>query len=448
MPDDPGPTSVILGKRAVAGSGGSDVDQFIGRVDLPNDADQYLDGTGAFSVPQDKDWDFDATNVWTGTGSGFPSGNVGIGVLGSATTAKLDVNGTAGSLFLTMGINVLSAASTAVSVGLQSFANGASSANYGARNEATASGASANFGTYGNACNATNNNYSIYGEGCSSSSTNYAGYFNGNVTVTGTFSNPSDENLKSNIQPISNAAAILDALNPVAYEFTQDISPLNLPEGNQYGLIAQQLGDVLPELVVQNVHPAKYDSLGNEISPSFEYLSVRYTDLIPILIAGYQQQNFTMDEQSGIIQDQLQQLGSQAEVIADLQTQVENLQQQMASMLTVVQAMQTKTNNCCNDGSTGSLPAPTGATDGVKLMQNVPNPFDTNTRIDFILPSDANAVLELSDAQGRPLRRLVDGQMNAGSQSIVLDGSSLAPGTYFYTVYANGEMITKKMVKR
>ncbi len=116
-------------------------------------------------------------------------------------------------------------------------------------------------------------------------------------------------------------------------------------------------------------------------------------------------------------------------------------------MLTVVQAMQAKANNCCNDGSSGSLTAPANSTEGIKLMQNVPNPFDTQTRIDFTLPTDAYVVLELSDAQGRPLRRLVDGQMNAGPQSIMLDGSSLAPGMYFYTVYANGELITKKMVK-
>ncbi len=410
-------------------------------LNLPNNGDVFLNGNGTFTAAIDKDWDFDANNVRTGVGTGgFPGGNVGVGVTGSAAQAKLDVKGTVGSLFTTVGINVLSAASTAIAIGLQAIASNGPSANFASRSESFSSSASANYGVFGNACNATTN-YAIYGASCGSSSTNYAGYFDGNVTVNGIFSNPSDLNLKSNIQPIANATTKLLALNPVTYEFNEDASPLNLPVGNQFGLVAQEVAVELPELVVHNVHPAQYDSLGNEISAAFEYLSVRSGDLTPIIISGFKEQHELLEAKT----EEVNQLQNE---VQELQSQLQQMQAQMASMQTVLQAVQAKTNNCCSEGSTGTLPSPSENSDGMKLMQNVPNPFDSYTRIDFTLPAVAYVVLELSDAQGRPLRRLVDGQMSSGQQSIVLDGTSLAPGIYFYTVSANGELLTKKMVKK
>jgi hypothetical protein len=119
-------------------------------------------------------------------------------------------------------------------------------------------------------------------------------------------------------------------------------------------------------------------------------------------------------------------------------------------MVASFQMMQAKTQNCCqqqNQGEQGWNQAPADAGE-IELAQNIPNPFDTHTRIDFTLPAQAQVVLELSDATGRPLRRLIDGTMAQGPHSITLNGSTLAPGVYFYNVYANGQMVTKKMVKK
>ncbi len=52
-----------------------------------------------------------------------------------------------------------------------------------------------------------------------------------------------------------------------------------------------------------------------------------------------------------------------------------------------------------------------------------------------------------SDAQGRPIRKLIDGQMSQGQHSFTFDGSELASGIYYYTIYANGELLTKRMMK-
>jgi hypothetical protein len=40
------------------------------------------------------------------------------------------------------------------------------------------------------------------------------------------------------------------------------------------------------------------------------------------------------------------------------------------------------------------------------------------------------------------------GQIGAGSSSLTIDGSVLAPGLYFYTVKAGDEQFTGKMVIR
>jgi hypothetical protein len=56
-------------------------------------------------------------------------------------------------------------------------------------------------------------------------------------------------------------------------------------------------------------------------------------------------------------------------------------------------------------------------------------------------------ILEISDAQGRPLRTLIDGKMGGGNHTTTFDGSGLASGIYYYSLYANGELITKRMMK-
>ncbi len=308
--------------------------------------------------------------------------------------------------------------------------------NYGVRGEAC--GGRTNIGVYGTITPLADTAFTCGTGGA----TNYAGYFAGPLIGSQPDINPSDENLKSDIQDITNARNILSQLQAKTYYFNlEQYGFMGLPEGKQFGLISQHVEEVLPELVKQYIHPAQYSLDAEMISEEVTVKGLVYQQLIPILVAGVNELNETIEAKDSQISELQEKLQSQSEKLAALQ-------QQMASMLTVVQAMQAKTNSCCNDGSTGSLLAPNNTTEGVKLLQNTPNPFDTHTRVDFTLPTDAYVVLELSDAQGRPLRRLVDGQMNAGPQSIMLDGNSLAPGMYFYTVYANGEFITKKMVKR
>lgn len=97
---------------------------------------------------------------------------------------------------------------------------------------------------------------------------------NGNILASGTIT-PSDIRYKQNIVPIQNGLALINAMQPCMYEYRQDMDR-NFNPGNQFGLIAQQLEEILPDLV----HTNNTDGFKN----------INYTGLIPILIQAIQDQ--------------------------------------------------------------------------------------------------------------------------------------------------------------
>ncbi len=158
-----------------------------------------------------------------------------------------------------------------------------------------------NFGVSSRAASTTSQtNYGIYSE-ASNGAYNYAGYFAGDVTVTGTFSNPSDITLKFDITPITSALSIIDNLNPVKYYNKPDekFSFLNLPGDLQYGFIAQDMEKVLPTLVKKQIHPGSEkgssDIAERNTYQSFEFKGINYIGIIPILAKGIKEQQIIID---------------------------------------------------------------------------------------------------------------------------------------------------------
>jgi hypothetical protein len=149
-----------------------------------------------------------------------------------------------------------------------------------------------NYGVYANGYGGVNA-YGIYAIAFGAV-TNYAAYFNGNTYCSGTYL-PSDRKLKDNIQPLNGALGIISRLNPAVYTYkTNEYTQLHLPQGLQYGLIADELQQVIPGAVQKAVQPAEYennDQLGKKISDSVSFNAVNYTAIIPVLVAGMQEQN-------------------------------------------------------------------------------------------------------------------------------------------------------------
>ncbi len=85
------------------------------------------------------------------------------------------------------------------------------------------------------------------------------------------------------------------------------------------------------------------------------------------------------------------------------------------------------------------------------LTGAVPNPFNPQTDIKFSLPRDARVQLKLYDVSGRLVRSLLNESLTAGSHSVRWTGrddagKSVASGTYFMRLVADGETSVKSMV--
>ncbi len=164
------------------------------------------------------------------------------------------------------------------------------------------------YGVYGHANNGTIA-YGIYGFAMGAN-TNYAGYFNGNVTVTGTFNNPSDRKFKENLSPLSNIISKLKNLNTYSYNYktTGDASKMNFSKGIQFGFVAQELEEFFPELVTDEVH--SYDETimkdgEEEIEEhSFSYKGINYIGMIPVLTQAVKDQQEIIDNQQAAIEKQ------------------------------------------------------------------------------------------------------------------------------------------------
>jgi hypothetical protein len=85
------------------------------------------------------------------------------------------------------------------------------------------------------------------------------------------------------------------------------------------------------------------------------------------------------------------------------------------------------------------------------LGQNIPNPFNPSTRIDFTLNAATHANLTVYNLLGQQVRTLVDEFLPAGQYRADFDarsnqGTSLPSGLYFYRLQGDGFSQTRKMV--
>ena len=86
------------------------------------------------------------------------------------------------------------------------------------------------------------------------------------------------------------------------------------------------------------------------------------------------------------------------------------------------------------------------------LGQSVPNPFTTTTTIAFTLASAGRADIVVFDLAGRTVKHLFGGELPAGNQTVIWDGtddrgSKVSSGVFFYRLTAPGIEASKRMVR-
>lgn len=235
----------------------------------------------------------------------------------------------------------------------------------------------------------------------------YAGYFDGEVKATGIITTPevvisSDYRLKENIAPISGSSLdnILN-MNVVQYNFKQmeletgDTSGVKsylyeedspILKNTHYGLIAQELKEIYPDLVVEGQDG---------------YLSVNYIEIIPLLIQSIQELN-------------------------------------------------KKVHYLYSDTDRKDTPPATGTYSTAffesTLYQNTPNPFKESTIIECYISDDVvSAVLYIYDMSGKQVYSVDIQERN--DVTITIAGVSLDAGMYLYSLITDGNLIdTKRMI--
>jgi len=260
----------------------------------------------------------------------------------------------------------------------------------------------------------------------------YAGYFSGDVYATGVFQS-SDARLKKNIKDVAGAMDIINRLQPKNYEFRKDgiFASMHLPTGNHYGLLAQDVEKILPGIVKQEqfttrdnslpqtyTGPTKDGKLKKQEGPIAEPMDVKavnYTELIPLMIKGMQEQDKIIKEQSAKI-DALTQF-------------VEKLSAKQVTQATA-------------DASVASSINISNA----KLEQNVPNPLSATTTIRYFIPAGVvKAQLLINSNTGVTIKQVA--LNNSGNGVLNIDASTLSSGTYTYTLVLDGKAVeTKKML--
>ncbi|MEP7264497.1 MAG: tail fiber domain-containing protein [Bacteroidota bacterium] len=376
---------------------------FVGTYGSGSSYGAYGYSTGGYGV-----YGSGSTGVYGSGATGIYGSGTSYGVYGAATN-----NGVYGS-----GVNGIYGTGTSYGVLGQSTSNvgvGGTSSSYRG-----VEGISVNF--QGGYFSSSANN-GLWARTFSTAAGVYAGVFEGSVYTFGTYS-ASDGNLKKNIRDVDNALQIINKLQPKNYEFRNDgkYADMHLPAGNHFGLIAQEVEKVLPEIVGTAPHglgekatipsgdPAKAtEQSAVEANNLPDTKAINYTELIPIIIKAMQEQQ---------------------EQITALKADNDQLKKDLQS--------------CCLNNGSSSSQIRTGV-DELKqpmLEQNSPNPFNTETVIHYYLPDNSSAVIKIISVDGKEMMTEVISKTGYGEMHISAAG--LSAGTYTYTLIVNGKTVESK----
>ena len=293
---------------------------------------------------------------------------------------------------------------------------------YGVYGESVVNAAGTNIGVAGEACDGTIANYGVYGEACTSpTATNWAGYFDGKTFCTSGVWDASDANLKTNISSLENATSMLMALEPKSYEFDPSVDALNLPNDTQYGIMAQNLETVIPHAVIDTKTPVRYADDGSVEVESIEFKAVNYGQLIPLLVAGFKEQNT--------------QSQANAQTINELKEKLVELENSLA----VVKSEY-------SEQSVNRLPE-AFSNEKVKLLQNSPNPFQNQTNIIYEVKEAGLIRCDIINDNGEVIETLNNNSQDAGEYTLEWNAAGLSAGIYFCVIRHNGEVVIRKMLK-
>jgi hypothetical protein len=473
------PSSNTAGNLITGITGGSADDITLSRLAFNNNANTYLSGTGQWMTLNNNTCTWTVQTNGSGTSDvhiGAPTscqqGRVGIGT--NVPAANLDIVSTSTTTPTTSALRVYrnSPLPIVVGVDITSQASGNSDANFALRSEAygkakpTAGwfrasyqplpdntnqiGATAvhaigrtvidgnqtsgsNMGVYATAGKGVKNlGVMGFAQGEVNTTSNVGGWFEGypvngpaysiyaigSSLQTGVAFTVSDQNYKNVIAPLSDATHKLMNLNPQYYKFRVNEFPeLSLDSGYHFGLISQDVENVIPEIVRDIYVPDRY--VGDSMSVyrrSANVKAINYTELIPILIQGFKEQQLLIDSLSNVITSCCQRS-------ATMSSESQSLTPQETIHVKISQESSPYLGNA------------------------VPNPNDGLCKIEYYVPENAGSCyVVIFDANGRLIKTV---NVSKGVQGIInLDIQELSSGIYSYTLFVDGLPVKTNKIEK
>ncbi len=286
----------------------------------------------------------------------------------------------------------------------------------------------------------------VYGEASSGTpgASVYAGYFAGPV-IQGAPSVPSDIQFKQNIADIQNARDILLALRPVTYDFLQtgNAQYMHFSNTAQLGLIAQEVESVLPQVVSNINHPQQSDTAGNIMVPSFQYKTLNYEALIPVLIKGFQEQEAYLTNLEGLQNNN----DSLQGIISDLNDRLTHLENCLSNILPALCNANDNPHQRTKEDTQDLRVIQLSDKNAWVLEKNIPNPFSDYTTIKYLIPETIkDAKIQFYNIEGKLIHSVEI--LERGSGELKVLANELNAGMYMYCLVLDGKIeASQKMIK-
>ena len=236
----------------------------------------------------------------------------------------------------------------------------------------------------------------------------------GNIKASGTVTS-SDKRLKSDVNKFQYGLAEVVRLNPVSFIYNGQGGTNN---GEYHvGLVAQELQKITPELVEEFTHKTlSVATLEKEAEVLKEetFLQIRDSEIKYLLVNAIKEQQTLID--------------SQLDMINELSDEVEALR----NTITLIE----------QEGNTE-------ITDEIgvdfKLGQNFPNPFNSNTKIEYTIPAGTKtAQINFFNSTGQLLK--TTSIKSQGQGVLDLKNSNLPSGVYSYSLMIDGKSVATKQM--
>ena len=136
----------------------------------------------------------------------------------------------------------------------------------------------------------------------------------------------------------------------------------------------------------------------------------------------------------------LAELGAVNDALLDLAVQFSDLKISKAALQAEIDKIKSSLEMCCGGGTL------IGQDDYESyLMQNAPNPFSNETKIQFFIPDNIIiANLQIRDLSGKILQSYALGQR--GIADVIVERKAFESGSYVYTLEVDGKIVDSKIM--